>query len=129
MVADSSFNVQRWLEAIGASSYTAAFTGHGCVNYERCVNLSEEDAHAVVKNDDDARLLMDRIKALRQFTEEDAVKLLSVSTLNMCTVCINWQLLFGPLVHRHVCGLVGAGVIKFWGCQASIMLPPLSCTH
>ena len=97
MAADSSFNVQRWLKAIGASSYTAALTGHGYVNYERCVNLSEEDVRAVVKNDNDVRLLMNRVKELRQFTEEDAVKLLSVSTRNKCTVCIG-SCFFGPLL-------------------------------
>ena len=101
MAADSSFNVQRWLGIVGFFSHTAAaLTGHGYVNYERCVNLSEEDVRAVVKNDYDVRVLMDRIKELRQFTEEDAVKLLSVSTRNKCTVCIG-SCFFGPLCTRQ----------------------------
>ena len=88
MAADSSFNAQRWLKAAGFLSYTAAaLTGHGYVNYERCINISE-DARAVVKSDRSVWLLMNRIKELRQFTVEDAVKLLSVSTHNKCTVCI-----------------------------------------
>ena len=92
MAADAttgSFDVKHWLKAIGASHYTAAFTGHGLVSYERCINISEDDARAVGMNDDDdVRLLMDRIKELRKLSEEDAVKLLSVSTRNKCTVWI-----------------------------------------
>ena len=93
MAADTStttgsFNLERWLKVIEASHYTAAFTGHGLVSYERCINISEDDARAVGMNDDDdVRLLMDRIKELRKLSEEDAVKLLSVSTRNKCTVC------------------------------------------
>ena len=109
MAADSSFNVQRWLKAIGASSYTAALTGHGYVNYERCVNLSEEDVRAVVNNDDHVRLLMNRVKELRQFTEEDAVKLLSVSTRNKCTVCIGSCFLVHLYTGMFELVLVGAG--------------------
>ena len=90
MATDSStnFNTERWLKAAGASDYTADFTGHGYVTYERCVNLSEDDLRAVADNDNHVRLLMNRVKTLRQFTEEDAVKLLLVSTRNKCTVCI-----------------------------------------
>ena len=94
MAADSStslgtsFNVERWLKATGVSLYAADFTGHGYVTYERCVNLSEDDLRAIVNNDRHVRMLMQRVKDLRQFTEEDAVKLLSVSTRNKCTVCI-----------------------------------------
>ena len=90
MATDSStsFNTERWLKAAGASDYTSDFTGHGYVTYERCVNLSEDDIRAVADNDTHVRLLMDRVKDLRQFTKEDAVKLLSVSTRNKCTVCI-----------------------------------------
>ena len=103
MAADSgnsaSFNVQQWSKAVGLSSYTAAtLTGHGYVNYERCVNLSEEDVRAVVvDSDSNILVLMNRVKELRQFTEEDAVKLLSVSTRNKCTVCI------GSCFLVHVC--------------------------
>ena len=83
-----SFNLESWLKAIRASDYTAAFTGHGLVSYERCINLSEDDLRAVGVNDDtDVRFLMDRIKELRKLSEEDAVKLLSVSTRNKFTVC------------------------------------------
>ena len=85
-----SFNVERWSKAIGFSYYTVALTGHGYVNYERCINLSEEGARAVVDNVNytDVRLLMNRVKELRKLSEEDAVKILSVSTRNKCTVCI-----------------------------------------
>ena len=101
MAADSSFNVQRWLKAVGFPSRTTAFTGHGYVNYERCINLSEEDVRAVVDNDRLLERLMKRVKELRKFTEEDAVKLLLVSTRNKCTVY--WQLLsWSTFVHRHV---------------------------
>ena len=109
MAVDSSFNVQRWLKAIGASSYTAALTGHGYVNYERCVNLSEEDVRAVVKSDYNVRWLMDRIKELRQFTEEDVVKLVSVSTRNKCTVCIGSCFLVHLYTGMFELVLVGAG--------------------
>ena len=93
MAADTStttgsFNLERWLKAIGLSEYTAAFTGHGLVSYERFINISEDDLRVVgVNNDDHIRFLMDRIKELRKLSEEDAVKLLSVSTRNKCTVC------------------------------------------
>ena len=92
MAADTtttgSFNLERWLKAIDLSEYTAAFTGHGLVSYERCINISEDDLRAVGVNDDTyVRFLMDRIKELRKLSEEDAVKLLSVSTRNKCTVC------------------------------------------
>ena len=98
MAADSSFNVQRWLKAVGFSSYTAAFTGHGYVNYERCINFFEEDVRAVVNNEWDVVRLMKRVKELRKFTEEDAVKLLSVSICNKCTLCIG-SCFFGPLLY------------------------------
>ena len=92
MAADTSattgsFNLERWLKAIGASHYTAAFTGHGLVSYERCINISEDDLRAVGVNDD-TDVWMDRVKELRKLSEEDAVKLLSVSIRNKCTVCI-----------------------------------------
>ena len=52
MAADSSFNAQCWLKAAGFLSYTAAaITGHGYVNYESCINISE-DARAVVKREE-----------------------------------------------------------------------------
>ena len=110
MAADSSFNVQRWLKVAGFLSRTAAaLTGHGYVNYERCVNLSEEDVRAVVKSDNDVRVLMNRVKELRQFTEEDAVKLLSVSTRNKCTVCIGSCFLVHLYTGMFELVLVGAG--------------------
>ena len=92
MAADTStttgsFNLERWLKAIGTSHYTAAFTGHGLVSYERCINISEDDLRTVGVNDTDVRFLMDRMKELRKLSEEDAVKLLSVSTRNKFTVC------------------------------------------
>ena len=78
-----SFSVDRWLKAVGASRYTTAFITSGHVNYGRCINLSEEDLRAVgVKSDVDVLLLMIRVKELRKLSEEDAVKLLSVSTRN-----------------------------------------------
>ena len=84
-----SFNLERWLKSIEFPEYTATFTGHGLVSYERCVNISEDDARAVgVNNDRELQLLMDRVKELRKLSEEDAVKLLSVSIRNKCTVCI-----------------------------------------
>ena len=94
MAADTStttgsFNLERWLKAIGASHYTAAFTGHGLVSYERCINISEDDLRAVGVNDDnDVRVFMDRVKELRKLSEEDAVKLLSVGTRNKCKYCV-----------------------------------------
>ena len=76
-----SFSVDRWLKAVDFSDYVTAFTTSGHVNYGSCINLSEEDVRAVgVKDDDDVRVLMDRVKELRKLSEEDAVKLLSVST-------------------------------------------------
>ena len=94
MAADTStttgsFNLERWLKVTDFPECTAAFTGHGLVSYERCINLSEDDLRAVGVNDDDhVRLLMDRVKELRKLSQEDVVKLLSVSTRNKCTVCI-----------------------------------------
>ena len=84
-----SFNLKHWLKAIGASRYTAAFTGHGIVSYERCINLSEDDLQAVGVND--VRFMMDRVKELRKLSEEDAMKLLSVSTRNKYTVSLFWS--------------------------------------
>ena len=94
MAADTSttagsFNLERWLKSIEFPEYTAAFTGHGLVSYERCVNISEDDLRAVgVNNDDHVELLMNRVKELRKLSKEDVVKLLSVSIRNKCTVCI-----------------------------------------
>ena len=88
-ISTGSFNVEHWLKAAQFPQYTAAFTGHGLVSYERCVNISEDDLRAVGVNDDvKVQLLMYRVKELRKLSEEDAVKLLSVSTRNKCTVCI-----------------------------------------
>ena len=113
MAADGSFNIQRWLKAIGAPSHiAAAFTGHGYVNYERCINLSEEDVRAVVSDDSNVRFMMNRVNELRQFTEEDAVKLLSVSTRNKCTVCIGSCFLVHLYTGMFELVLVGAG--KGW---------------
>ena len=54
MAADTtgsfSFSVDRWLKAVGLSSYTTAFTTSGYVNYGSCINLSEEDVRAVGVN-------------------------------------------------------------------------------
>ena len=78
-----SFTVDRWLKAAGFPSYVTAFTTSGHVNYGSCINLSEEELRAVgVKNDDDVRRLMNRVRYLRKVSEEDAVKLLWVSTRN-----------------------------------------------
>ena len=79
------FDVAYWLKVVGLSEYTAALHARRYVDYERCVNLSEEDIRAVVgvsDPDDDVRRLMDRVKDLRKLSEEDAVKLLAVSTHN-----------------------------------------------
>ena len=78
--SSNSFNVQQWSKAVALSSrIAAALTGHGYVNFESCVNLSEGDARAIVKNDSAVQYLMHRVKELGKFNEEDAVKLLSVS--------------------------------------------------
>ena len=78
-----SFSVDRWLKAVGASKYTTAFTTYGYVDYGSCISLSEEDVRAVgVEDDDHVRVLMERVKDLRKLSEEDAVKLLWVSTRN-----------------------------------------------
>ena len=87
MAADTStstgFTVDRWLKAAGFPSYVTAFTTSGHVNYGSCINLSEEELRAVgVMNDDDVRRLMNRVRYLRKVSEEDAVKLLWVSTRN-----------------------------------------------
>ena len=78
------FDVARWLKAVGYSQYSATLHARGYVNYERCVNLSEEDICAVVgvndSDDDDVWRLMNRVKDLSKLSEEDAAKLLSVST-------------------------------------------------
>ena len=88
----ATFNVERWLRGIGFSFYTTDFTDHGYVTYERCINLSEDDLRAVEnsRNSDsrNVRLFMNRVKELRKLSENDAVKLLWVSTRNYCTVCI-----------------------------------------
>ena len=81
----SGFDVARWLKAVGYSRYSATLHARGYVNYERCVNLSEEDICAVVgvndsDDDDDVWRLMNRVKDLSKLSEEDAAKLLSVST-------------------------------------------------
>ena len=77
------FDVARWLKALGYSQYSAALRARGYVDYERCVNLSEEDIRAVGVNDsDDVWRLTERVKDLSKLSEEDAVKLLSVSTRN-----------------------------------------------
>ena len=71
------------MKAVGFSSYTTAFTTSGHVNYGSCINLSKEELRAVgVENDSDVRLLMKRVKDLWKLSEEDAVKLLWVSTCN-----------------------------------------------
>ena len=78
-----SFSVDRWLKAVCLSDYTTAFTISGHVSYRSCISLSKEDVRAVgVKNDHHVRLLMLRVKELRKLSEEDAVKLLWVSTRN-----------------------------------------------
>ena len=88
MAADTStgsfsFSVDRWLKAAGFSSYVTAFTTSRHVNYGSCINMSEEDVRAVgLKNEDHVRLLMNRVKELRKLSEEDAAKLLWVSTCN-----------------------------------------------
>ena len=83
----ASFSVG-WLKAIEFSDYITAFTIHGHVNYESCINLSEKVLRAVgVKNDNHVRLLMNRVKDLRKLSEEDAVKLLSVSTCYYSVLC------------------------------------------
>ena len=90
MAANSStaggFDVARWLKAVGLSEYSAALHARGYVDYERCVNLSEEDIRAVVEvndsDDHDVWRLMEVVKYLSKLSEEDAVKLLSVSTHN-----------------------------------------------
>ena len=79
-VTASGFSVERWLRAFGLSEHAAAFHAHGLVNYERCINLSEEDIRAVGVNNVPG--LMNRVKELRRLSEEDTVKLLSVSTRN-----------------------------------------------
>ena len=81
------FDVSRWLKAVGLSKYSAALRARGYVDYERCVNLSEEDIRAVVGvNDsddhDDVWRLTEGVKYLSKLSEEDAVKLLSVSNHN-----------------------------------------------
>ena len=77
------------MKAVGLSRYTTAFTTHGYVNYGSCINLSEEDLRAVgVKNDDHVRWLMNRAKELRNLSEEDAVKVLSVNTRNYSVLCV-----------------------------------------
>ena len=78
----ATFNVERWLRGIGFSFYTTDFTDHGYVTYERCINLSEDDLRAVENDSDNIELFMIRVKELRKLSEEDAVKLLSVSTRN-----------------------------------------------
>ena len=71
------------MKAVDFPEYTTAFTTSGHVNYGSCINLSEEDVRAVgVEDDNHVRLLMKRVKELRKFSEEDAVKLLWVSTRN-----------------------------------------------
>ena len=78
-----SFSVDRWLKAAGFSDFSTAFTTSGHVSYGSCISLFEEDVRAVgVKNDTDVRVLMKRVKDLRKLSEEDAVKLLSVSTMH-----------------------------------------------
>ena len=78
-----SFSVDRWLKAVDFPEHTTAFTTSGHVNYGSCINLSEEDVRAVgVEDDHDVRLLMRRVKELRKLSEEDAAKLLWVSTRN-----------------------------------------------
>ena len=82
------FDVSRWLKAVGLSNYSAALRARGYVDYERCVNLSEEDIRAVVgvndsdDHDTDVWRLTERVKDLSKLSEGDAVKLLSVSTHN-----------------------------------------------
>ena len=81
------FDVAYWLKVVGLSEYTAALHARRYVDYERCVNLSEEDIRAVVGvNDsddhDDVWRLTEGVKYLSKLSEEDAVKLLTVSTHN-----------------------------------------------
>ena len=77
------------MKAVGLSRYTTAFTTNGYVNFGSCINLSEEDLRAVgVKNDDHVRWLMNRVKELRNLSEEDAVKILSVNTRNYSVLCV-----------------------------------------
>ena len=82
--AAGGFSVRRWLEATGLAMHATDFCTHGYVNYERCINLSQEDIHTVVgvNNDLNEGLLVKRIKELRKLSEEDAVELLWVSTRN-----------------------------------------------
>ena len=86
MAADTStgsfsFTVDRWLKAAGFSSYVTAFTTSRHVNYGSCINMSEEDVRAVgVEDENHVWLLMLRVKELKKLSEEDAVKLLWVST-------------------------------------------------
>ena len=88
MAADTStgsfsFSVDRWLKAVGLSIYTTAFITSGHVSYGSCISLSEEDVRAVgAKDDTHVWVLMSRVKYLRKLSEEDAVKLLSVSTMH-----------------------------------------------
>ena len=81
--APGGFSMEQWLKAAGFAMYTTAFHAHGHVNYKRCIHLSEEDIRAVgVNHSGDVWRLMNRVKELRKLSEEDTVKLLSVSTRN-----------------------------------------------
>ena len=81
------FSLERWLNIVYWSDYTAAFRARGYVTFERCASLSEKQVRAVVDNHPHAWVLMHRVEDLRRLSEEDTAKILWVST--ECTVCMN----------------------------------------
>ena len=83
------FSLERWLNIVFWSDYTAGFRARGYVTYERCANLSEKDVRAVVDNHPLWAKLMHRVEDLRRLSEEDTAKILWVSTRHKCTVCMN----------------------------------------
>ena len=86
MAAEPQFSVRDWLRAVNYSHYEKNFIEHGYKTYHSCVSLSEADLLAAGVSDSVAALLADKVEELRTWSEEDAIRELSVSMLssNLC---------------------------------------------
>ena len=87
MAAEPEFSVRDWLRAVNYSRYEKNFIEHGYKTYHSCVSLSEADLLAAgVSGDSDAAWLALKVEELRTWSEEDAIRELSVSMLpsNLC---------------------------------------------
>ena len=83
MAAEPEFSVSDWLRAVNYSRYEKNFIEHGYKTYHSCVSLSVADLLAAGVS---SIGLAERVEELRTWSEEYAIRELSVSMLssNLC---------------------------------------------